>query len=67
MRKGLPQVAKSASKVAQKGTRWTHFGPGGLSFEASRATFGVPWRRFAHFLQLFLYFCVKFINFNVIF
>ncbi len=67
MRKGLPQVAKSASKVAKKGARWTHFGPGGLTFEASQAIFGVPWRLFAHFLPLFLYFCVKFIIFNVIF
>ncbi len=27
MRKGMPQVAKSASKVAKKGPRWPHFGP----------------------------------------
>ncbi len=63
----LPQVAKSASQVAKKGTRWTHFGRGGLSFEASRAIFGVHWRRLAHFLPLFLYFCVKILIFNVIF
>ncbi len=67
MGKGLPQVARSASKVAKKDLRWTHFGPGGLTFEASRAIFGVPWRVFAHFLALFLAFCVKFIVFNVIF
>ncbi len=67
MRKGLPQVAKSASKVAKKGPRWTHFGPGGVTFEASRAIFGVPWRLFAHFLLRFQSFCVKLIFFNVIF
>ncbi len=59
MGKGLPQVARSASKVAKKDPRWTHFGPGGRSFEASRATFGVPWCLFAHILQRFLYISVK--------
>ncbi len=59
MGKGLPQLAKSASKVAKKGPRWTHFGSGGLTFEASRAIFGVPWRLFELFLALFLSFCVK--------
>ncbi len=65
MRKGLPQVTKRASKVAKKGTRWTHFGPGGLTFEASRAVYGVPWRLFAHFFALFLAFCVNFLIFIV--
>ncbi len=35
MVKGMFQVAKSASKVAKKGPKWTHFGASGLGFEAS--------------------------------
>ncbi len=46
MRKGMPQVAKSAPKVAKKGPRWPHFGH---TFEASCAIFEVPWRLFTHF------------------
>ncbi len=62
----MPQVAKSASKVAKKGPRWTHFGPGGLTFEASWP-FLAPWRIFTHFYALFLSFCAKSIIFRVIF
>ncbi len=49
MRKGTPQVGKSAPKVVKKGTRWAHFGPAGLTVDATRAVFGVPWRLFVHF------------------
>ncbi len=35
----MPQVAKSASKVAKRGPRWAHFGPARLTFEASWAIF----------------------------
>ncbi len=38
----MPQVAKSASKVAKKGPKCAQFGPAGLTFEASWAIFGVP-------------------------
>ncbi len=55
MGKGLPQVAKSASKVAKKGPRWTQFGPGGLTFEASRAFLVYP----GAFLRTFFsFFCI---------
>ncbi len=49
MRKGMHQVAKSASKVGKSGFRWAHFGQSRLTFEASWAIFGFPWRIFAHF------------------
>ncbi len=48
MRKGMPQVAKSASKVDKGGTSWAHFGPSRLTFDAGWVIFGLPWRVFAH-------------------
>ncbi len=56
MRKGTPQVAKSASKVAKKGARWAHFGIAGLPFDASLAIFGVPWRFLRTFKRFFCLF-----------
>ncbi len=49
MRKGMLQVARSASKVGKSGSRWAHFGPSGLTFDAGWAIFGLPWRIFTHF------------------
>ncbi len=49
MRKGTHQVAKSASKVGKSDSRWVHFAPPGLTFDAGWAIFGPPWRIFAHF------------------
>ncbi len=41
MRKGMPQVAKNASKLDKSGPRWAHFGPSWLTFEAGCAIFGL--------------------------
>ena len=49
MHKGMPQVAKNASKVHKSGPRWAHFDPSRITFEADWAVFGLPWRIFAHF------------------
>ena len=62
----MHQVAKNASKVRKRDTSWVHFGPFGLTFEARRAIFGIPWRIFAHFKVRFLYFCAIFIIFSAI-
>ncbi len=48
MHKGMPQLAKSASKVAKQGPMWAHFGTAGLTFEGTRVVLGVPWRLFVH-------------------
>ena len=67
MRKGTPQVAKSAPEVAKKAPWWAHFGTAGLTFDAPRAVLGVPWRLFVHFQALFLTFYAKSIIFSAIF
>ncbi len=49
MRKGTPQLVKSASKVGKSGSKWAHFGPSRLTFDAGWTIFGLPWRTSAHF------------------
>ncbi len=49
MRKGT----KSASKVCKSGSRWAHFGPSGLTFDAGWAIFGIPWRILLTFNDFF--------------
>ncbi len=55
MRKGMPQVAKNASKVAKSASKvgkkvpsWAHFGSSMLTFAALGAIFHLPWLIFAH-------------------
>ncbi len=64
MRKGMPQVAKSASKVrksaskvGKSGSRWAHFDPSRLTFEAGWATLaslGALLRTFKDFFCVFV-------------
>ncbi len=53
MHKGTPQVAKSASKVGKRGSKWAQFHPFGLTFDADFAIFGLPWRILPTIKRLF--------------